>query len=248
MNEKIIENLPEIITTTGSGLAIIDFCLKKVPDHVKERLRRSLERMSEYINEKNQSEDPGDTWRNDWFSENQVSGHRVPRRLFEKTINGIIDDSAERKSDYVAKFWVNVCLTSNADIDKDTAFSYFETIETLSWRQLCIIRLIVLCRDGEVDTEQIDHREQIHPSDLTNFYAIGRDFQHLIDNHYVSAASIPRYSDIGEVSLRSPGNGQLQGYTERLHSLMNLDEIPITEIEEMFSIWNVKRKEADFTP
>ena len=148
MNEKIIENLPEIITTTSSGLSIIDFCLKKVPVHVKERLGRSLERMSEYIREKHESKDPGDAWRNDWFSENEVSGHRIPQRLFEKTINGIIDDSAERKSEYIAKFWVNVCLTSNADIDEDTAFSYFETIESLSWRQLCILRFASIHKSG----------------------------------------------------------------------------------------------------
>ena len=158
MNEELIlNNLPEIITTTGSGLAIIrssiwiiDYFARHEPIHVKERLGRSFERMSEYINEKNQSEDQGDTWRNDWFSENQVSGHRIPQRLFEKTITEIINDSAERKSEYIAKFWVNICRTSNEDIDEATAFSYFETIEALSWRQLCILRLAILLENEEV--------------------------------------------------------------------------------------------------
>ena len=103
--------------------------------------------MSEYINEKNQSEEPGDTWRNDWFSENEVSVNCIPQRLLEKTITEIIEDSAERKSEYIAKFWVNICRTSNSDIDEATAFSYFEVIESLSWRQLCIIRLNVSFQD-----------------------------------------------------------------------------------------------------
>ena len=42
-----------------------------------------------------------------------------------------------------------------------------------------------------------------------------------------------------------PSVHMIPDYTERLYSLMNLDEILIKEIEEMFSIWDVKRKETE---
>ena len=88
-------------------------------------------------------------------------------------------------------------------------------------------------------------REQIPQSERIKYDAIGRAYENLMDNYYVIDASIPKYSDTGEVALRSPGSGQLPVYTERLHSLMNLNEIPIKEIEKTFSLWHVKRKESE---
>ena len=100
---------------------------------------------------KHQSKDPGDTWRNDWFPENQVSNPRIAFRLLEKTVKEIINDSEERKSEYIAKFWVNICLTSNSDIDEATAFEYLKAIESLSSRQLCIIRLVILNSQNKIN-------------------------------------------------------------------------------------------------
>ena len=175
-----LETLSLIIGTTGSTLSIIDYFARHQPVHVKEHLALSLELMSEYMREKqHQSKDPGDTWRNDWFSENQVSNPRVLRRLLDKTVKEIINDSAERKSKYIAKFWVNICLTSNADIDEATAFSYLETIESLSWRQLCIIRFLILHENQEVDSDEIsdDGVEQMSQDGQTNFYSISREYE-----------------------------------------------------------------------
>ena len=39
-----------------------------------------------------------------WFPENQVSNHRTLRRLIEKTVKEIINDSQESKSEHIAKF------------------------------------------------------------------------------------------------------------------------------------------------
>ena len=111
-----------ISATTLSIIRLIDYFAGHEPLHVKERLGRSLELMSEYMHEKHQSKNPRDAWRNDWFPENQVSNHRTLRRLIEKTVKEIINDSQESKSEHIAKFLVNICLTSNADIDEATAF------------------------------------------------------------------------------------------------------------------------------
>ena len=95
--ELFLATVKKISTTTVSVIRLVDYFAKNDPIHIKERLARSLEMMSEYMREKHQSKDPGDAWRNDWFAENQVSNRRIAFRLLEKTIKEIINDSEERK-------------------------------------------------------------------------------------------------------------------------------------------------------
>ncbi|MCG8625683.1 MAG: hypothetical protein MJE68_27250, partial [Proteobacteria bacterium] len=229
----IVNTLPQIIGTTGSILSITDYFARHHPAHTKEHLARNLRLMSEYMREKqHQSKDPGGTWRSDWFSENQVSNPRVLRQLLDKTVKEIINDSQESKSEYIAKFWVNICLTSNADIDEATAFSYVETIEALSWRQLCIIRLIVLIRDEKVtyDAPEGNDVKQMSKNERTSFHSISRDFGKLADAHYIQSAGMSTDGETHEPYASHPGLAQLPASTDRLHSLMNLNEIPIEDI------------------
>ena len=239
-----LATVKKISTTTVSVIRLVDYFAKNDPIHVKERLARSLELMSEYMREKHQSKAPGDAWRNDWFAENQVSNRRTAFRLLEKTIKEIINDSQENKSEHIAKFWVNICLTSNADIDEATAFSYLEAIEPLSWRQLCIIRLIALRENQEkqVDFRRISNEdvEQMPQDERTRFYSIGREYRSLMDDRHIEGASIPQFTETHEPFVDFPGSGWLPGYTKRLHSLMNLHEIQDRDIEKTFSIWNVR--------
>ena len=245
-----LETLKKISTTIVSVIRLVDYFAKNDPIHVKERLARSLEMMSEYMREKHQSKDPGDAWRNDWFAENQVSNRRTAFRLLEKTVKEIINDSEERKSEYIAKFWVNICLTSNSDIDEATAFAYLQTIESLSWRQLCIIRLVNLRDNKETEYRSIDDDdvERMPQDEQTRFYAIGREFEKLKDDRYLEGVSLPRSEENRDPFLQIPGLVELPGYISRLHSLMNLHEIPDGDIEKTFSIWNVKVKKAESKP
>ena len=239
-----LECVKTISNTTRSVIRLVDYFAGHQPLHVKERLGFSLERMSKYISEKGQSNNPGDALRNDWFPENQVSNNRIPRRLLEKTVKEIINDSEERKSEYIAKFWVNICLTSNSDIDEATAFSYLEVIESLSWRQLCIIRLVILSENKEVDTCPIKEIEQKSENDRSAFYFISRDFDSLINDGYIQLAETSKTIH-AEPYLRYPSMAWTIDYTKRLHSLMNLYEIPINEIIEIFSLWNVKQIKSE---
>ena len=243
-----LATVKKISTTTVSVIRLVDYFAKNDPIHVKERLARSLEMMSEYMREKHQSTDPGDAWRNDWFAENQVSNRRTAFRLLEKTIKEIINDAEEKKSKYIAKFWVNICLTSNADIDESTAFSYLETIESLSWRQLCMIRLVILCEDKEVNMISIEEEEieQMPQDEQTSFYSISRDFEKLANNKVFQAVAPHRFAETQPpLLLLRPNSAQATYYTHRLHSLMNLHEIPDGDIEKTFSLWNVKRIKSE---
>ena len=237
--EKLVtEELPKVIATQTFNY---------FARHIKERVERSAKLMSEYMHEKNKSKDPGDAWRNDWVAENQVSNRRAAFRLLEKTVKEIINDSEERKSEYIAKFWVNICLTSNSDINESTAFSYLETIESLSWRQLCIIRLVILYEDKKVKMDSIDEAEKEKwieqmPQDYqTSFYSISREYEKLANDKCFEVDNPMRASGIQPpLLLLRPELAQTTTYTRRLHSLMNLHEIPDKDIEQTFSIWNVR--------
>ena len=245
----IVNTLPQIIGTTGSILSITDYFARHHPAHTKEHLARNLELISEYMREKqHQSKDPRDTWRNDWFSEDQVSNPRVLRRLLDKTVKEIINDSQESKSEHIAKFWVNICLTSNADIDEATAFSYLEVIESLSWRQLCIIRLAILSENQEVDSDSVPNEEylkQMPQDEQTRFYSIGREFEKLMDDHYIQSVSMLIDGNTNDPFWERPSFLTVPAYTHRLYSLMNLDEIPIKDIAKTFSPWKVRQRKSE---
>lgn len=233
IEKLVLEELPKVIATQTAKLTF-----NYLARRVKERVERSTKLMSEYMGEKVAE---GETWRNDWFAENEVSNRCIPLRLLEKTIKEIINDSEERKSKHIAKFWVNVCRTSNSDINGSTAFSYLEAMESLSWRQLCIIRLVILCENKEVDTCPIKEREQKSENDQSAFYFISRDFNSLINDGYIQLAETSKTIH-AEPHLRDPSRAWTMNYTTRLHSLMNLHEIPMNEIIETFSLWNVKER------
>ena len=238
--EPLLETIPKIIATHTGKLAY-----NYLASRVKERIERNWELMSKDMCEKVAQ---GDPLRNDWFAENEVSNNRIPFRLLEKTIREIINDSAERKSKYIAKFWVNICLTSNADIDEATAFSYLETIESLSWRQLCMIRLAILSENKEVDIDSVpneEYLEQMSQDEQTRFYSIGREFEKLMDDRYVQSVSMLIDENTNDPFLEHPIFLPLPAYTRRLYSLMNLDEIPIEDIVQTFSPWKVRPRKSE---
>ena len=235
--EPVLEAAPKLIATHTAKLAY-----NYLASRVKERIERNWELMSKDMREKVTPDNP---LRNDWFAENEVLNNHIPFRLLEKTIREITNDSEERKSPHIARFWVNICLTSNAHIDEATAFSYFEVIESLSWRQLCIIRLIVLYGDHEVEIHHIsvEDVEQLPQDEQTSFYSIGRDYRELMDDHYIIGANVRTLND--NPFLSNPGSGQFPDDTCRLHSLMNLDDIPMPDIVQTFSPWKVRPRKSE---
>ena len=238
--EPLLETIPKIIATHTGKLAY-----NYLASRVKERIERNWELMSKDMREKVAQ---GDPLRNDWFAENEVSNNRIPFRLLEKTIREISNDSQESKSEHIAKFWVNICLTSNADIDEATAFLYLEAIESLSWRQLCIIRLAILSENKEVDIDSVPNEkylEQMPQDEQTRFYSIGREFKKLEDDHYIQLVTMFIDENTNDPFLERPIFLPVPAYTRRLHSLMNLNEIPIEDIVQTFSPWRVRPRKSE---
>ena len=235
----VLATIPKIIATHTGKLAY-----NYLASRVKARIERNWKLMSKYICEKVTPDNP---LRNDWFAENEVLNNHIPFRLLEKTIREISNDSAERKSPHIAKFWVNICLTSNSDIDEATAFSYFEVIESLSWRQLCIIRLIVLLKDEKVtyDAPEGNDVKQMSKNERTSFHSISRDFGKLADAHYIQFGGMTIDGETHEPYASYPGLAQLPASTDRFHSLMNFNKIPIEDIVQTFSPWKVRPRKSE---
>ena len=79
----------------------------------------------------------------------------------------------------------------------------------------------------------------------TSLYSIGREYVKLKDARYIQSTEIGRSGENNEPFLPSPSYGWLPDSTRRLHSLMNLHEIPDGDLEKTFSIWNVRLKKPE---
>ena len=221
----------------GEVLRIFKHVILNQPDHVIERVFNSFSSAQEYNDKKLQC---CETLRGDWYYDNDNNV-----KFAEDMVRQTISDTQGKKSEYITKFHVNIRFSSNDDIDEHTAFSYLETMESLSWRQLCIIRLIFLSEDQEVEARPLSGRdvEEMPQDKRTSFYSISREYQNLMDDRYIEGPSVPTSTEIREPFVSFPGTGWLSASTRRLHSLMNLHEIrPKEDIEDVFSIWNVRLK------
>ena len=91
------------------------------------------------------------------------------------------------------------------------------------------------------DEEKEKWIEQMPQDEQTSFYSISRDFENLANNKVFQGVAPLRAAETQPpLLLLRPNSARATYYTHRLHSLMNLDEIPIEYIEKTFSIWNVK--------
>ena len=240
----------DVILKTGGTLAsgavrgalfrIFRHVILNQPDHVIERVFNSFSSAQEYNDKKLQC---GETLRGDWYYDNDNNV-----KFAEDMVRQTISDTQGKKSEYITKFHVNIRFSSNDDIDEHTAFSYLETIESLSWRQLCMIRLAILSENKEVDIDSVPNEkylEQMPQDEQTRFYSIGREFEKLVDDRYAQSVSILIDENTNDPFLERPIFLPLPAYTRRLYSLMNLDEIPIKDIVQTFSPWKVRRRKSE---
>ena len=223
-------------------LRIFRHLILNQPDHVIERVFNSLGSGEEYNDKKLQE---GDTIRRDWYFENDNN-----LKFVENMVRQIIEDTQGKKSEYITKFYVNIRFSSNDDIDEQTAFSYMEMMDSLSWRQLCIIKLLLLVKKAIVSSNRISEEniKNLPEDQRMAFHSISREYNELIQKGYISGntARPPWISDHkwhGEPQLEEFTSGWgVPYYLERLHDLMNLHEIPKTEIIQTFPMWDIKFK------
>ena len=184
----------------------------------------------------------GEKFRKDGFFEETPTNHSNFEEVVESTLKKVMDTTEAPKIKFMANLTENVHFNEN--LDMDTYRQILKDLDELTYRQLCIIRLIILCRNQEVDMDSIPiSEEQIPQNEQITFYAIGGEYQRLMDEHYIMSTPIPRSSETHDPLLRHPGNGWLPDSTERLASFVKLSEIPDQDIFETFSLWNVRPRE-----
>ncbi len=232
--------------TTGISAAVIPIIVREVIRLVISPLTSRSESKRLYQWAKQAAEGiaqrakDSEEFRKDGFFEETPTNRSNFEEVIESTLKKVMDATEEPKITFMANLTENVHF--DQDLDIDTYRQILNSLDELSYRQLCIIRLIVLYENHEVDITRLNDIEQILQNDQVRFFSIGRDYENLQDNYYFESASIPRLSEINEQFLGNPGSGRLSGYTKRLYTFVNLDEIPIEDIEKTFSLWNVKLK------
>ena len=183
----------------------------------------------------------GEEFRKDGFVEEPATNNPNWEEVVESTLKKVMDITEEPKIKFLASITENIHF--DEDLDMDTYRQILKDLDELSYRQLCIIRLITLYGNQEVIFLSIDNEEQISQNERTRFYSIGRDYVNLMDNHYITGSSLTTLNN--NPFLRNPGFGRLPDYTKRLERFANLHGIPIGDIEKTFSIWDVRRRKSE---
>ena len=187
----------------------------------------------------------GEEFRKDGFFDETPTNRSNFEEVVESTLKMVMDMTEEPKVKFMAYLTENVHF--NEGLDMDTFRQILKDLDELSYRQLCIIRLISLYENHEVGISYIDDVgewiEQIPQNERTRFHSISRDFeQMMVDDSYLGGVR-GGWTDEGEPCMPGPSLTHSTYQTKRLYLFANLDQIPIEEIEKTFSIWNVRRKE-----
>ena len=233
---------------TGLSASVIPIIVREVIRRVispltsrseSKRLYQWAKQAAEGITQRSKD---GEKFRKDGFFEETPTNRSNFEEVVESTLKKVMDTTEDPKIKFMASVTENVHF--DQDLDMDTYRQILKDLDELTYRQLCIIRLVILYENKEVNVRRISEADIkcMSGNERTRFYSIGREFQKLVDDHYMQSVAMFRDEETNEPLLQSPSAVYIPSYTYRLHSLANLDEIPIGDIENTFSIWNVKAK------
>ena len=189
-----------------------------------------------------QRSNDGEEFRKDGFFEETPTNRSNFEEVIESTLKKVMDTTEEPKVKFMASLTENIHFDEG--LDMDTYRQILKDIDELTYRQLCIIRLATLYENrkviGHIDDEKWE--EQIPQNERARFHSISRDFEEMmVDESYLDGVRGGKTED-GEPCMLRPSLARGTYQTKRLYSFANLCEIPIEDIVEMFSLWNVRPK------
>ena len=184
----------------------------------------------------------GEEFRKDGFFEEIPTNRSNFEEVIESTLKMVMDTTEETKVKFMAKLTENIHF--DEDLDMDTYRQILKDLDQFTYRQLCIIRLVTLYENSEVighiDGEKWE--EQITQNERARFHSISRDFDEMmVDESYLDGVRGGK-TEAGEPCMFRPSMARRAYQAKRLYSFANLCEIPIEDIVEMFSLWNVRPK------
>ena len=213
-----------------------------------EALYQFLKHMNDIIHEKTEKGD--DSLRNDWHQEN--IGTNVSARIMKKTFETLKNEIEEKKEKYIAYFCGNIHLTSNSRINISTAIEILNKIETLTYRQLCVIKYVNESRkvrklknlpkplDDLTEDEFSDYLSKMPEDKKSDYFSACREIEALNDDGYTYGGVRPSLTDEGTnpVIERLPLEiGTATDLAKEIYTLAELSKIPEEDMQETFQYW-----------
>ena len=234
--------------TTGIAATVIPIIVREVLRRIftpltsrseSKRLYQWGKQAAEGIAQRSKSEE----FRKDGFFEETPTNRSNWEEVIESTLKKVMETTDEPKIKFMAYLTENVHF--DQDLDIDTYRQLLKDLDELTYRQLCIIRLVSLHEKRKVDIYRINNIEQMTQSERTKFHSISRDFeQMMVDDSYLAGVMGVKTED-GEPCVLGLDQPYCTYQSNRLNLFANLYEIPPENIEKTFSIWKVRVKKSE---
>ena len=256
---EISAEIASIITGLPVGVSIkaLAFALN-LTKNKEGALYNLLKYRSDIIREKIGKED--DSLRNDWHEEN--IGTTVSDRMIKKTFDTLKNEMDEKKQKHIAYFCGNVHLTSNSRISISTAIEILNKIETLSYRQFCVIKYINEKREtktlknlqkpvlSSTRDELLDHFSKMPEDKKSDFFSTCREIVVLNPQGYTSGGTAANWLEtFGSGRALTDGTtnpiieripleiGTPTDVAKEIYTLAELTKIPEEDMQETFQYW-----------
>ena len=214
----------------------------------EEALYKFLKHMNDIIGEKTKNGD--DSLRNDWHHEN--IGTDVSARMMKKTFETLKNEIEEKKEKYIAYFCGNIHLTSNSHFSISTAIEILNKIETLTYRQLCVVKYVNESRQTVIlknlpkpfrdltEDEFSDYLSKMPEDQESDYFSTCREIKALNDEGYTYGGVAPFFTDEGKNPIieRLPLEiGTPTDLATQIYTLAELSKIPEEDMQETFQYW-----------
>ncbi|RKU29576.1 hypothetical protein C6499_08380 [Candidatus Poribacteria bacterium] len=141
-----------------------------------------------------------------------------------EAINMIVNESEFRKANYIANLVRNTVLRSDSELSNSDVLVFLSDIKQMSWRQLCLLEGFRQHRSKiEINAHRI--------SDL-----LRKEIQRMVDLDYIHV----RQNGL-QYEIVDPENINLSSIGHQLCNLMELSQIPDSDIHNTFIQWGYKR-------
>ncbi len=141
----LVAGLPGMLIGVTAG-PIVTSIFKKIGEEVQNRYLSSREEirigavLTYALDKLKNLQDEGKHLRNDYFFTETKNSRSSGEELLEGTILSAQREYEEKKVKYLGNLYANIC--TNNEIQKETANQFIKILNTVSFRQLCILQVL----------------------------------------------------------------------------------------------------------
>ena len=146
-----------------------------------------------------------------------------------KTLYLLMQESEEKKLEYIKCFAQNTILSENCPIDTDTILSFLMDIEQMTWRQFCLLEGFSRKNRNEIKIESYDNSG-------INGIIRGTEIKKLIDLNYLSRGS----DSIRSYTSTSFDHIHISTLGQEISRLLDLQSVEPDEIGKAFGTGRVQ--------